>query len=474
MADSGRMAPHSVEAEEAVPGSVLIDPPIIEGLLFLRSEDFFIVKNGWVWDALRTLHERRQPIDFVTVCNELEARGQLAEIGGAAFISHLMNVVPTALHAAGYARIVAEKAARRGLIQTASDLAQLAFDESGTPDLMSQAQERFFKFSRNGHGGNLKNRFRVHTAAEALAPQPPIDWLIEGVCTIPGLGVLVGEGGAGKTYAAIDQGVAIAKPELHWLNFRVHGGPVVFVDEESGERRLARREGEVLRGHDAGVDTPMGSVSLAGLNMRKSDDVERFRRVVLDWRARAVYLDCWADVMGGGDENDVADVQPIAHDLRCIADEAGCFIWLIHHTNRLGMYRGSTALKAACDLMLLFTREKGSNRVTFESVKARDTDELKFSAVMNFGEGTFCLSPAQVQANEHLTKAEEYVLRYLQEHPNAQMDAITGSADTCAPGSARNATYRLVQRGKVRRTDGGGSGSRATFGLSEAGGTSNP
>jgi hypothetical protein len=140
----------------------------------------------------------------------------------------------------------------------------------------------------------------------------------------------------------------------------------------------------------------------------------------------------------------------------------------IHHTNRLGQYRGSTALQAAVDLMLLFTREKSSSRVTLESVKARDTDGLKFSTLMNFAEGTFCLSPAQTpEPGDHLTKSEQYVLRYLGEHPNSPMDSITSSADVCAAGSARNSVYRLVQRGKVRRIDGGGAGSRATFGLVE-------
>jgi replicative DNA helicase len=111
---SVRMAPHSVEAEEAVLGSVLIDPEAIFRVSpFLHGDDFFIVKNGWVWDVLIRLHERREPIDFLTVCNELEARGQLAEVGGAAFISHLINVVPTAIHAEGYGRLVERTSLRR-------------------------------------------------------------------------------------------------------------------------------------------------------------------------------------------------------------------------------------------------------------------------------------------------------------------------------------------------------------------------
>src|SRR5512142_1907431 len=91
-----RMPPHSVEAEEAVLGSILIDPEAIYRVSgFLKAEDFYIVKNQWVWEAGLALHERREPIDFVTLTRELEARGQLAEIGGPAYISQLINGVPT-------------------------------------------------------------------------------------------------------------------------------------------------------------------------------------------------------------------------------------------------------------------------------------------------------------------------------------------------------------------------------------------
>ncbi len=149
-----RMTPHNVEAEEAVLGSVLIDPEaILRVLPFLHVEDFYIVKNGWVWDALIALHERREPIDFVTVCNELEARGQLTEVGGPAYISHLINVVPTAIHAEGYGCIVERASMRRKLLGAASDIAQFAYDEANAAhdpdDMVAQAEQIIFK-TRNG------------------------------------------------------------------------------------------------------------------------------------------------------------------------------------------------------------------------------------------------------------------------------------------------------------------------------------
>jgi replicative DNA helicase len=138
-----RMPPHSIEAEEAVLGSILIDAEAIFRVSsFLKGEDFYIVKNQWVWDACLALHERREPIDFVTLTRELEAREQLNEIGGATYISHLINVVPTAIHAEGYGRIVERTAIRRRLLNAASDIAQLAYEESDEIDQTIDAAEQ--------------------------------------------------------------------------------------------------------------------------------------------------------------------------------------------------------------------------------------------------------------------------------------------------------------------------------------------
>jgi replicative DNA helicase len=148
-----RMPPHSVEAEEAVLGSILIDPDVIFRVgEFLAGEDFYIIKNQWVWEACRALHERREPIDFVTVTHELEARSQLDEIGGATYISHLINVVPTAIHAGGYGHIVERTANRRRLLRAASEIAQLAYDESGDDDLVNDRAEQSILSARRSRG----------------------------------------------------------------------------------------------------------------------------------------------------------------------------------------------------------------------------------------------------------------------------------------------------------------------------------
>jgi len=152
-----RMVPHSVEAEEAVLGSLLIDPESIFRVSpFLHPDDFYIVKDRWVYEACLALHERREPIDFVTVTEELEKRGQLAEMGGPAFISYLINVVPTAIHAEGYGRIVERTAVRRKLLQAASDIAQYAYDEAAdVDDTIDKSEQVLFAVSQRRQSRDL-------------------------------------------------------------------------------------------------------------------------------------------------------------------------------------------------------------------------------------------------------------------------------------------------------------------------------
>jgi replicative DNA helicase len=145
-----KMVPHNVEAEEAVLGSLLIDPEALFRVSpFLKGEDFYIQKNAWVYEAILAIHERREPIDFVTLCDELERRGQLEEVGGAAYITHLVNAVPSAIHVEAYGHIVEQAAVRRRLLNAASQIAQLAYHEAEEIDqTVDQAEQALFSVSQ--------------------------------------------------------------------------------------------------------------------------------------------------------------------------------------------------------------------------------------------------------------------------------------------------------------------------------------
>lgn len=144
-----RLPPQNLEAEEAVLGAVLIDPDaIIRLATILRPEDFYREKHGWIYEAVLALHERREPIDFLTVCDELNRQGRLDEVGGPAFITSLINAVPTSVHAEYYARIVERTATRRRLILAAGQIAVLAYQEADDVDeVVDHAEQILFGVS---------------------------------------------------------------------------------------------------------------------------------------------------------------------------------------------------------------------------------------------------------------------------------------------------------------------------------------
>jgi replicative DNA helicase len=141
------LAPHSVEAEEAVLGSILINPDaLLEVLPFLSPADFFIVRNGWIYEAIVMLHERRDPLDYLTVTNELELSGRLAEVGGAAYILGLVNKTPSSLNVEGYGRIVERMSLRRRLLDAAGEVARAAHsEETDINEVVNRAEQAIFE-----------------------------------------------------------------------------------------------------------------------------------------------------------------------------------------------------------------------------------------------------------------------------------------------------------------------------------------
>jgi len=144
-----QIVPHSREAEEAVIGAVLINPEAYYDVAsFLRADDFYIHRHRWIWECFTRLHDRRIPVDFLTVTEDLDQNGQLAEIGGPAYITALINNVPTSLHAEAYGRLVEATAIRRRMLTAANEIAKLAYQQDSTVEtVMDEAEKTIFGVS---------------------------------------------------------------------------------------------------------------------------------------------------------------------------------------------------------------------------------------------------------------------------------------------------------------------------------------
>ena len=141
--------PHSREAEEAVVGAVLINPEAYYDVAqFLAADDFYIHRHKWIWEAFTSLHEQRIPVDMLTLSEELDRKNQLAEIGGPAYLTSLVNQVPSSLNAESYGHIVEGHSIRRKMIDAANKIASIAYNEDSTVDhVMDEAEKAVFNVS---------------------------------------------------------------------------------------------------------------------------------------------------------------------------------------------------------------------------------------------------------------------------------------------------------------------------------------
>ena len=147
-----KLPPHDVEAEEAVIGSLLIDGDTINRVAgVIKPEDFFRERNRWCFDACMALYQRGDAINQVAVAHELNVHDRLDGVGGPAYLSHLVAVVPTPIHAEHYARIVNRSATMRRLIQAAGDIATIGYAGSSDVDAaIAQAEDLIYRI-RSGH-----------------------------------------------------------------------------------------------------------------------------------------------------------------------------------------------------------------------------------------------------------------------------------------------------------------------------------
>jgi len=145
-----KVPPQNPQAEASLIGSLLIDKDaLIKVADTVHVDDFYVDKNGMIYEAILELFEKRQPIDVVTLSDQLEKQGKLKEIGGASYLTELVNGVPSAAHVVQYAQIVSQKATLRRLIEAASKINNMAYDEEEQLDgLLDNAEKTLFDVSQ--------------------------------------------------------------------------------------------------------------------------------------------------------------------------------------------------------------------------------------------------------------------------------------------------------------------------------------
>ncbi len=147
----GRLPPQNIEAEQSVLGSLMLDKEaVIKIADLLAPDDFYKKIHGDIYETMLGLYARNEPIDLLSLTNRLEEKKQLKEIGGASYLTDLVNTVPTAAHIVHYAKIVKSKKTLRNLIEASGQISQLSYEEpEDVEQLVDASEQKIFNISQN-------------------------------------------------------------------------------------------------------------------------------------------------------------------------------------------------------------------------------------------------------------------------------------------------------------------------------------
>ena len=251
-----KLLPQNIEAECGVLGSIIIDPEaIVQVSDFLHPDDFYRDAHRTIYEVILQLYEEHEPADFITICDELERRNKLEEVGGASYITSLINQVPTSGNVEFYGRIVERTAILRRLIHAAGQIAAIAYEEGDADIALDRAEQLIFQISQRharsdfSHMRDILAEYmnkldQLHERHGSIVGVPTgftdLDRLTGGLQKSD-LIVLAARPGIGKT--------SLAMSMAHNAALKYHNS-VAFFSLEMSKDQLAQR----LLSMDSGID----------------------------------------------------------------------------------------------------------------------------------------------------------------------------------------------------------------------------
>ncbi len=242
-----RQMPQSLEAEQSVLGSILIDSRCINDVIgIVKPEDFYLQQNREIYEAIYTMFNFSQTIDPVTVLDKLRELGYYQE-RSRDYILQLMEITPTAANAARYANIVREKSMLRGLATAAQEISETVYTQVGTPaEMLEAAEKKIYALRKGERGDSLEHIGTVlHKVFDRLTELAQSDSAIPGLSTglrdldtkINGLNksdllLIAARPAMGKTSFALNIGLNVAKK---------YKQTVAFFSLEMSREQLAMR-----------------------------------------------------------------------------------------------------------------------------------------------------------------------------------------------------------------------------------------
>ena len=395
---SNQLPQQSSDAEESILGALLIDGEVmLEIADSLKPGDFYKPANAKVYSAIQRLYEQSQPIDILTVSEELERRGQIEEIGGRAALADLCDRTPTAVHAKQYAKIVERKSMLRGLIGAAGRIASIGYeDPSDISEAIDRAESELFAVSErraaNGFtqigtlvGAAYDQLDRMHQNRGQLmglrTGYTAIDTITQGLQNSDFI-VLAARPSVGKTSLALN----IAEN----VSLREGKSVGVFSLEMSKEQLVLRLLSSVTKinsfnlrsGQVNDLDFPKIADALGTLSSAKMfiDDTVNISVMELRTKARRLKMEQGLDLLivdylqlmqpgqQSRDGNRVQEVSDISRGLKALARELGIPIIALSQLSRqtearekgeprLSDLRESGAIEQDADVVIFLYRD---------------------------------------------------------------------------------------------------------------------
>ena len=397
-----KLPPHDIDAEEAVIGSLLVDRTAIYKIAtFLQSSDFYSERNSLAYGACLSLYQRDEPIDQITLAQELDRRGKLEACGGAAYLSHLIAICPTSLDIEHHAQIVYRLAVMRHLIEAAGQIANIGYQADPDVDAsLTRAEDTLFRL-RHGqsprdftHIRQVLDKYFETTAAGLGAaggqPKEPIPYVLSGFAGLDeflggfqpsDLVIVAGRPSLGKTSlalslarnAAVEQQACVALFSLEMAR-----EPLVLrllaSEAEVDSRRV--RLGLHTEEQEKRIMDAIGRLSEAPIYI---DDTPQLRVVEMRSKARRLHFERGINMIivdylqlmqgDGRGESRVQEVSYISRSLKALARELNVSVlavsqlsraveWRASHRPQLSDLRESGSIEQDADVVMFIYRDE--------------------------------------------------------------------------------------------------------------------